>query len=197
MTHRNRMLATGDLVADPARGLFMGNRGILHDERGHIGRALWKHKSWIICVLEHKGWHRTVMTPGAYTELFFLDDAVALAAGHRPCALCRRSAFDAYRRAAGLTSRASDMDDRLHTERAIPRTFGQRRYQTDAATLPDGAIILDTIPLLVQGDRLRPVSPSGYGDPRPRMTGIVTVLTPPTSVAALKGGFSPVLHPSA
>ena len=89
------------------------------------------------------------------------------------------------------------MDGRLHTERAIPRTFGQRRYQTDAATLPDGAIILDTIPLLVQGDRLRPVSPSGYGEARPRTTGIVTVLTPPTSVAALKGGFRPVLHPSA
>ena len=197
MTLRNRVLATGDIVAHPARGLFMGNRGILHDARRHIGRALWKHRAWIICVLDHKGWHREVMAPGAYTELFFLDEAVALAAGHRPCSLCRREAFVAYRDAAGLTGTAAETDARLHAERAVPRVFRQRRHEADASTLPDGAIIFEGEPLLVQGDRLRPVSPDGYGPARARRSGAVTVLTPETSLAALRGGFRPVLHPSA
>lgn len=198
MPRRNRVLATGEIVADPARGLFMGNRGILHDDAGRIGRRLWRHRTWIICALAWKDWHREVMRPGNYTELFFLDEAVALAAGHRPCALCRRAAHDAYRRAAGHEGPAAALDARLHAELAVPRRFLQRRHERDLALLPDGAIVLDRGPKLVLGDTLRPVAPGGYGPAEPRPAGGgVTVLTPPTSLGALARGYRPVLHPSA
>ncbi len=197
MPLQNRVLATGEFVADPARGLFMGNRGILHDDARRIDRARWRHKAWIICALTHKDWHRRVMAPGQYTELFFLDEAVALAAGHRPCALCRREAFAAYRLSAGVTGRAAEMDEQLHRERAIPRLFGQRRMDARAEDLPDGAIILAGGPKLVLGDAARPVGAAGYGARETRPDGIVKVLTPPTSLAALRGGYRPVLHKSA
>lgn len=187
---RNRVLATGEIVADRARGRFMGNRGILHDGERRIGRALWRHKAWIVCRLHWKGWHREVMTPGRYTELFFLDEAVALAAGHRPCALCRRESFDAYRAAAEFVGPATEMDARLHVERAVPRVFGQRRHEARAEDLPDGAILFDGGPKLVRGDSLYPVSAGGYGAPGKRVTGRVTVLTPPSSVEALRNGYA-------
>lgn len=191
MTLRNRVLATGEIVAHPARGRFMGNRGILHDDEGRIGKALWKHKAWIICVLEWKGWHREVMTPGNYTELFFLDEAVALAAGHRPCALCRRRAFNAYRDAAGFTGSAPGMDAVLHAERAVPRRFRQQRHEMQAGDLPDGTIFLDGLPKMVMGDAFYPVTAAGYGAAERRVTGPVTVLTPPSSVEALRNGYAP------
>ena len=193
---QNRVLATGEIVAVPERGMFMGNRGILHDDYRRLARARWKHKAWIICDLQWKDWHRTVMTPGNYTELFFLDEAVALAAGHRPCALCRRQAYNAFRVAAGVTSPAPAMDAALHAERAIQRKFGQRRHKALAESLPDGSIILEEVPKLVWQDQLHPVSAAGYGPPEPRMTGSVTVLTPPTSRTALANGYRPVVHPS-
>ncbi|RZV98833.1 MAG: hypothetical protein EX266_16175 [Rhodobacteraceae bacterium] len=197
MPFQNRVLATGEIIAHPARGRFMGNRGILHDVRQRIGTARWRHKAWIICVLRHKDWHRQVMRPGNYTELFFLDEAVALAAGHRPCKLCRRDAYIGYTTAAGHDGPAPDLDHRLHLERAVPRRFQQRRHKTDIAELPDGAILFDDSPKLVLGDTLRAVSPEGYGPAQPRPTaGRVTVLTPPTSLAALRGGYTPSLHPS-
>ena len=197
MPLQNRVLATSEIVADPARGLFMGNRGILHDDAQRLGPARWRHRAWIICVLRHKDWHRAVMTPGQYTELFFLDEAVALAAGHRPCALCRRGAYAAYRASAGLTGRAGEMDAQLHRERAVPRRFTQKRHMARAETLPDGAILFDDGPKLVLGDGVRPVSASGYCAAERRPVGAVTVLTPPTSLAALSGGYRPVLHGSA
>src|SRR5688572_32956373 len=98
MPWRNRVTPLGDIVATPERGTLMGNRGCLHDGGGNVRRA-WQVKRWLICVLEFRGRRRRVMTPGHYTELFFLDEATALAAGHRPCAECRRSRFDAFRRA--------------------------------------------------------------------------------------------------
>ena len=197
MPLQNRVLAAGEIVSSPARGLFMGNRGILHDATQRIGTARWRHKAWIICVLRHKDWHREVMTPGQYTELFFLDEAVALAAGHRPCALCRRAAYNAYRMSAGLTGRAAAMDAELHRQRAAPRRFEQRRHKALAEDLPDGAILFDDSAKLVQGDSIRPVTASGYGAPMIRPTGEVTVLTPPTSLTALRGGYFPVMHRSA
>lgn len=197
MALQNRVLATGEIVADPARGLFMGNRGILHDDSRRLGRARWRHRAWIICVLRHKDWHRAVMTPGRYTELFFLDEAVALAAGHRPCALCRRGAYSVYRAGAGMTGRADEMDAKLHRERAVPRRFTQKRHGVRAETLPDGAILFDDGPKLVLGDSVRPVSASGYGAAEARPVGEVGVLTPPTSLAALWGGYRPILHGSA
>ena len=198
MPLQNRVLATGEIVATPARGLFMGNRGILHDENQRLCRARWRHKAWIICVLRHKDWHRDVMQPGNYTELFFLDEAVALAAGQRPCAMCRWVAYNAYRDAAGFRGTAKAMDDGLHAARAVPRRFEQRRRAMDISTLPDGAIVLADVPKLVLDDAIRPVTAEGYGPPevRPR-SGDVSVLTPPPSLTALRKGYLPVLHPSA
>ena len=190
---QNRVLATGEIVAHPARGRFMGNRGILHDDHQRLGRTRWKHKAWIICVLKWKDWHRKVMSPGAYTELFFLDEAVALAAGHRPCAMCRWGAYNSYRDAAGLTGRAAEMDARLHRERAIPRRFEQRRHEARAETLPDAAILFDGVPKLVWGDAVLPVRPDGYGAAERRPRGSVTLLTPPISVKALREGYAPVI----
>ena len=198
MPLQNRVLATGEIIAHPARGLFMGNRGILHDAKQRLGAARWRHKAWIICLLRHKDWHREVMQPGNYTELFFLDEAVALAAGHRPCAMCRRSAFDAYRLAAGFKGTANAMDASLHAARAIPRRFEQRRHNLGIGDLPNGAVILQEKPKLVLEDALRPVTPVGYGLPEMRpVSGEVAVLTPPPTLVALREGFCPVLHPSA
>lgn len=190
---QNRVLATGEIVASPARGRFMGNRGILHDNQQRLGRARWKHRAWIICELEWKGWHREVMSPGAYTELFFLDEAVALAAGHRPCALCRRKAFNAYRTAAGITGPVTVMDRILHNERAVPRRFEQRREVTEAASLPDGTIVLDGEPKLLMGNSMYDVSAGGYGPAKPRIGGMVQVLTPALSRRALAGGYVPII----
>ncbi len=196
MTRQNRVLATGEIVAEPARGLFMGNRGILHDDEGRLGQARWTHKAWVTCVLKHKDRHRDILQPHHYTELFFLDEAVALAVGHRPCAMCRRADYTAYRGAAGLSGTAGEMDARLHNERAIPRTFGQRRHRADVSEMPDGAIVFDAAPLLVWKKSLRPVTPDGYGSPVAQPTGEITVLTPPTSLKALKNGYKPTLHAS-
>ena len=198
MSLQNRVLATGDIVAHPARGMFMGNRGILHDDQQRLGIRRWRHKAWVTCVLQHKDWHRNVMQPGKYTELFFLDEAVALAAGHRPCAMCRRRDYDAYRLAAGFAGSAKTMDDNLHNARAIPRRFEQRRHIRDLSELPNGAIILQDAPMLVIDDALLPVEPGGYGRPKDRPDhGAVTVLTPGPSIAALRNGYRPVLHASA
>jgi len=197
MPLQNRVLATGDIIADPARGLFMGNRGILHDDKQQLGSARWRHKAWVTCVLRHKDWHREVMRPANYTELFFLDEAVALAAGHRPCALCRRVAFKEYRAAAGFTGNVKAMDETLHEARAFPRRFEQRRHQMDIGDLPDGAIILQGMPKLALQDALMPVTPQAYGSPetRPRK-GEVTVLTPVPTLTALREGYRPILHAS-
>jgi len=197
MPLQNRVLATGDIVADPGRGLFMGNRGILHDDAQSLGRARWKHKAWVTCVLKHRDWHRKVMSPGAYTELFFLDEAVALAAGHRPCALCRHRDYVDYRAAAGLTGTSKDMDAKMQAERGEPRTFRQRRHQSKAETLPNGAIIFDGIAKLICGDHVRSVSAGGYGKPETRPKGRIIVLTPPTSIKALSNGYRPLLHDTA
>lgn len=169
----------------------MGNRGILHDHQRQLGKPRWKHKAWVTCVLKWKDWHRSVMTPGAYTELFFFDEAVALAAGHRPCALCRRGDYNAYRRAVGLSCSAPEMDRLLHAERAIPRTFAQRRHKAKAEDLADGVVILDTEPKLILGAQMHPVGPGGYHAPEPRIHGEVTVLTPPMSQRALANGYVP------
>ncbi|MEM7720149.1 MAG: hypothetical protein AAF222_13195 [Pseudomonadota bacterium] len=190
---QNRVLATGEIVAHPARGQFMGNRGVLHDNRKRLGRSRWKHKAWVTCRLKWKDWHRAVMSPGAYTELFFLDEAVALAAGHRPCGLCRNADYKAFRSAAGIDGPVADMDNRLHAERAVPRQFVQRRDQADAESLPDGTIIFDGVPKLLFDDAMLPVGAGGYGTAEPRAKGRVLVLTPALSRKALAAGYRPML----
>jgi len=202
MARRNRVTPEGAIAADPARGLFMGNRGILHDDTGRI-TASFRHRNWVCCVLQFKGRKRQIMTPGHYTELFFLDEATALAAGHRPCAECRRAEYDRFRAAwgaaFGATPSAKAMDAALHEARIIPRLRIQRTHEADLTDLPDGTFIRwEETPALILDDRLLPWAPSGYGPPVPRpASGRVTVLTPAPTVAVLKAGYRPALHASA
>ena len=191
MPHRNRVTPLGELIAHPARGLVYGNRGCLHDDEGRIRRH-HRGTRWIACRLEFKGRRRELLQPGRYTELFFLDDATALAAGHRPCAECRRAD---YLHVLELTrSRsAGELDERLHAERLGPRPT------VDVATLPVGAFVLrDGEAHVVAADGLRRWTPSGYGSPV-EATGALALVTPPILVAVLASGRReevPFLHPS-
>jgi hypothetical protein len=195
---QNRVLPTGEIVARPFRGLFMGNRGILHDGAGRLGVSRWKHPHWVCCVLQFKNRHRQVMTPNHYTELFFLDEAVALAAGHRPCAECRRADFNAFRAALGPDLSAPGIDAALHPARVESHSRRQIRHDAPLDRLPDGTFILqDGTAHLVSGAFILPLARSGYGPARPRPRGTVTVLTPKPNLKALQNGYRPVLHPSA
>jgi hypothetical protein len=202
---QNRVTPTGEIVAVPARGLLMGNRGCLHGADRTLGVARWRSKLWICCVLDWRGHRRDPMPPGRWTALFFLDEATALAAGHRPCAYCRRPAYVSYagawRAARGLAEppRAGEMDAQLHAERVDSRSRRQRTHQAPAGTLPDGVMIRSGEgPGLVAAGHVRPWSFAGYGAPVAlRDDEPVEVLTPPSSVAALAAGYRPVLHPSA
>src|SRR5271166_446073 len=148
MPRRNRVTPFGDILATPDRGTFMGNRGVLHDDEGRIQRA-WQLKRWIVCVLAFRGRMRQVMTPGRYTELFFLDEATALAAGHRPCAECRHARFLAFCNAWGTANpgacmsarpAATVIDDRLHAERLAPDR-SKRFFMGNLDELPDGVFV--------------------------------------------------------
>lgn len=200
MPRQNRVTPRGEIVAVPERGTLLGNRGCLHDATGRIRRP-WQLKRWIICVLEFKGRKRQVMTPGHYTELFFLDEATALAAGHRPCAECRRDRFTAFRQASGAPkSSAVALDEALHAER-LAADGAQQLHRADLDDLPDGTFIFlpdhDRIPHLVAGDSLLAWSAGGYTERVARPRGVVYVLTPPLTVRALRGGYVPELHPTA
>jgi hypothetical protein len=206
MPLQNRVTPLGELVADPARGLVYGNRGCLHDAEGRIRRR-FAVKRWIACRLEFRGWHRSpLMQPGKFTELFFLDEATAFAAGHRPCALCRRADYDRFVRL--WRERHDDVgadaiDVRLHAERVDPETRGHRLHPVELDELSDGAFVLvDGIPRLVRGDSLLGWSPGGYVSREPRPSGPGMLVTPPSLVAILRAGWRresalPLLHPSA
>jgi hypothetical protein len=206
MASRNRVTPFSELVADPARGLVYGNRGCLHDAEGHIVRR-YGVKRWISCRLEFKGWQRKrLLQPGRFTELFFLDEATAFAAGHRPCALCRhedyRSFVSRWHELHPQDEAGADaIDSRLHAERVDGGTRGQRRHEVPFETLPDGAFVVEEdAAFLVLGERLLRWTPAGYVDPGPRPSGTAAVLTPPSVVAVLAGGWEgavPLLHPSA
>ncbi len=206
MPRQNRVTPLGEIVAVPDRGLFMGTRGCLHDAQGTIRRS-WQLERWIICLLEFKGRKRAVMTPGHYTELFFLDEATALAAGHRPCAECRREQFDAFRvaLAAGTEGEsllsAVEIDRRLHAQRVGPDRC-KRTHTASLDELPDGVFILtpngDRTPLLVLGRSLLVWTAGGYAERTERPRGIKgEVLTPELTVRAIRGGYVPELHPTA
>jgi hypothetical protein len=202
---QNRVTPAGDIVAHPARGTLMGNRGCLHRPDGTLGVARWRSRLWICCVLDWKGARRDPMPPGRWTALFFLDEATALAAGHRPCALCRRDAYraftDAWRRAHHLAAapRAAELDARLHHERVDPRTRRQRTGPAVLGALPDGAMVRHAGAIaLVAAGRLLPWSIEGYGAAAAIDPGSsVELLTPPCVVATLAAGYRPLLHPSA
>lgn len=189
----------------------MGNRGILHDPRQRLDRARWRHPHWVACRLEFGGRRRPVMQPRHYTELFFLDEAVALAAGHRPCAFCRRPDFvrfmAAHRRVLADRGepdepRASDLDRRLHRDRVDPRSRRQVRFDAPIDGIPDGTFVglptaVETA-WLVWGDRLRPWRPAGYGRSVARPVEVVVeVLTPRATVAVLGAGYRPLVHATA
>jgi hypothetical protein len=206
MPLQNRVTPTGEIIADAARGTLLGNRGILHDGERRLGAARWRHPHWICCRLAFKGRRRRPMTPGRYTELFFLDEATALAAGHRPCCECRREDFRAFQAAwrrafASSDASASAIDRVLHAARVESRSRRQIRFEAALDDLPDGAFVLlgddPSTPLLILGAHLLPWRPSGYGRPRPRPHTTGVVLTPRPTVAALQAGYAPALHRSA
>jgi hypothetical protein len=192
MPLQNRVQPTGEILAHPARGGFMGNRGVLHDDHRRLTTARWRHKAWVCCLTEFKNRRRTLMTPNRYTELFFHDEAVSLAAGHRPCGECRRAAYRAFLDAAGHSGSIKLFDHHLHAARAIPRRFEQRRHTAEAQGLPDGAFILTTTgPALIWQDAQLPFAPEGYGPAQKRPQGGVTLLTPPPTLTALRAGYRP------
>jgi hypothetical protein len=207
MPLQNRVTPLSDLVADPARGLVYGNRGCLHDETGRIRRR-YNGKRWIACRLQFRGWQRgPLLQPGRFTELFFLDEATAFAAGHRPCALCRREDYTRFvgvwgELHPGLTA-ADAIDAQLHGERVDPGTRGQLRHQVELDQLPDGSFVLqDGAPHLVLGSDLLIWTAAGYVARKPRPTRKqVTLITPPSLVAVLRAGWKqslvPFLHASA
>ena len=203
MSLQNRVTPTGEIIATPHRGLFTGNRGIIHDP---VTKTLltrrWANRAWLTCVCEFRGRRREVMGGRSWTELFFLDEATALAAGHRPCFFCRRD--DAYRfRAAweqgnGVSQvLAGDIDAVLHRERL---SGGRKRLHARAMPLdqlPDGAMLQDCNEsyLILQGRALQ-WSPAGYLKAQNALQAAM-LLTPPSTLRALSAGYRPVLHPSA
>lgn len=203
MPRENRVTPDGRIVADPARGLLTGNRGILIDA---AGRRRWthRHKAWISCALHYRDHRQPLASARSWTPLFFLDEAVALAAGHRPCALCRREDYLRFRAAWGAATggappRADEMDRVLHASRVLPRSGGKVTFEAAPVTLPDHCFIrIGGGSGLILGDRLLPCGPAGYGAALPRpMAGPVTVLTPRPALSVLRAGYIPLLHPSA
>ena len=199
MPLQNRVTPYGKIVALPGRGLMMGNRGVLHDDRRHIVRQS-QVRRWITCLIEFRGRRREVMTPRTYTELFFLDEAAAFAAGHRPCAECRNADYKRFRALwearFGAPASADSMDAALHAERLDGHE--KRTWRADLATLPDGTYVtIDGVPYILWGDELARWSDSGYGDRRPRPAHLeVDVLTPPSIVEIFRSGYRPGVHPT-
>jgi hypothetical protein len=207
---QNRVTPFGEVIRTPARGTVMGNRGRLHDARRRLVRRIAPgYRAWVACRLEFRGRRREVMAPGRYTELFFLDEATALAAGHRPCGECRREDHRRFK-AAWLAANAqrgvaadapiAALDRELHRDRVgadgRPRTF-----RAALASLPDGVFVTPggaRNACLVWRGTLRPWTPAGYGPPQPRRPRArVTVLTPRSTVAAIAAGYRPAVHASA
>jgi hypothetical protein len=214
---RNRVTPWGDIVAIEQRGAWLGNRGILHEGTDVV--RFHRSDLWIICRLQYKDWRLRQWQPGHFTVLYFYDEAVALAAGHRPCALCRRADYNAYRSAwaaepgshayrtapgAGSGTRsgvplAKEMDRQLHQERIVRGTHRRRLHPMRWPELPEASFVaVAGRPCLVLAGSLRPWSPQGYLDPLPRpRTGTAEVITPPSTVAALRSGYRPQVDPTA
>lgn len=202
MPRQNRVTPHGDLIAVPDRGMFWGNRGRLHDPHGNLVRYS-TGKAWAICVLEFKGRRRQLWAPGKLTELFFLDEATGLAAGHRPCGECRTRDYRAFK-TAWLTAHPDDqasaaaIDVHLHADRLAGHGI-RRTYRARLGDLPDGTILeYDHRPWLVVAGQLRAWTTSGYQERQTRPASTrVTVITPRATVATLTAGYQPVLHPTA
>ena len=202
MPLQNRVTPFGDILAIPQRGLFTGNRGIIHDPATRtLLKRRWSTKAWLVCLCDFRGRRRTVMGGRSWTELFFLDEAVALAAGHRPCFFCRRPAATAFRDAwakgqATKAPPAAQMDAVLHAERL---DHGRKRLHPvpgNIDELPDGAVLAaaGAAYTFVRGRAFR-WTKRGY-EGSVAIPSADALLTPPSTLAALRGGYRPVLHPS-
>ncbi len=197
MPLQNRVLPTGEIVAHPTRGLFMGNRGRIHRPDRTLGVARWSLHAWLACVTCFRGRKRQVWGD-SYTELFFHDEAVALAAGHRPCYECRRADFRrfqaAWRTAHGEPATAPALNARMHADR-IGEGRAQRRHAARLGDLPHGSFVLHgDAPALLADRRLHRFDPGGYSPAEPAdPDATVTVLTPRCTVAVLRAGYRPVL----
>lgn len=204
MPLQNRVDPRGAIHAVPARGLFTGNRGVIHDPatKTLLSRR-WTTKAWIVCALDHpRGCRREPMGRNApsggagWTELFFLDEVTALAAGHRPCFYCRREVALSFRSCFGAAS-AKAMDDVLHRQRLAAGNEPAALSGAGLAALPDGAMIESGgLFYALRRGRALPWRFSGYGAPEPPPDH-ARLITPPATVAALGAGFAPVWHPSA
>jgi hypothetical protein len=199
----NRVTPTGDIVAIPLRGAWCGNRGNLHD-RGTTIVRFHNGALWIVCALHHRDRRLTQWAPGRYTLLFFHDEAVAFAAGHRPCALCRRAAYERYRDAwvAGTGAdrpAAVAMDRQLHAERLVAGTHRRRLHRRPWVSLPTGTFVaVDGRPRIVMDDTVVAWTTDGYSTAAGRPSrGDVDVLTPPSSVAVLGAGYGVQIDQSA
>jgi hypothetical protein len=203
---RNRVTPFNTIEADPARGTLMGNRGILHDAEGRMGTRRWTHPHWIACRLAFKDYWRPIASPGAWTELFFLDEAVAFAAGHRPCAFCRRADYNRFvalwKAVHGWSeARAGSIDKALHSARLEGRPPRQRTFSAPLAGLPDGTFVTllgETGAWLRSRDRLLHWTHAGYDRAiAAKPDSPVSVLTPAPIVAVFRAGYAPAVHPSA
>ena len=184
------------------RGAWTGNRGILHEGEDVV--RFHRGNLWIICALEFRGWRLPQWAPGHLTVLFFHDEAVALAAGHRPCALCRRAAYERYRQAwvsgnSGAVPTAAVMNAALHRQRLVAGTHRRRLHTIQWQDVPSGAFVLaDARPFLALDDAVVPWTPRGYDQPRGRpRAGRIQVITPPATLGALRAGYLPQLDASA
>jgi hypothetical protein len=203
MPLQNRVTPTGDIIATPHRGLFTGNRGIIHDPATKtLLRKRWSSPAWITCLCEFRGWRRPVMGRRSWTELFFLDEATAFAAGHRPCFFCRRDDANRFRAAwengNGVADiRAREMDAVLHRERLERGRKRLHPLPMPVAQLPDGAMVQrgEESFLILQGRPLQ-WSMAGYQKAETALDDAM-LLTPPSALRALSTGYRPVLHPSA
>lgn len=212
MPRQNRVTPFSGLIATEARGTLFGNRGCLHDAEGRLTGRRWTQWSWVTCLLEFKGRRRRLMQPNRYTELFFLDEATAFAAGHRPCGECRRADYRAFKalwlevngtELPGGGTSIRELDRALHRER-VAALDGREAYRERLGRLPDGAFAVladDPHAWLVWGRRLLRWSPAGYDASRPRQDGLtVRVLTPRSIVRTFAAGRRltfPAVHPSA
>ena len=202
MPARNRVTPMGDIVAAPLRGAWTGNRGKVHE--GHEIVRFHSGKLWIICALRFRErWH-PLWQPNHYTFLFFHDEAVAFAAGHRPCSECRHGAYLAYvdawaEAAGGGRPTASVVNSQLHSERLYPRSHRRRMHELPYRQLPDGGYVLyDGRQRLVLGDSLVAWTPRGYGGAVPRPSdGTADVITPPSTLAVLRAGYPVQIDDSA
>jgi len=199
---QNRVTPTGDIIATPHRGMFTGNRGIIHDPATKTLTRRWANKAWLTCVGEFRGRRREVMGGRSWTELFFLDEATALSAGHRPCFYCRRddavrfrAAWEAGNGATNVSAR--DIDAVLHGERL---SGGKKRLHPlpmPLEELPAGAMVQQgNGSYLIARRRALLWTEGGYGQAQTTLQDAM-LLTPPSTLRALSAGYRPVLHPSA